>query len=84
MSNKGKILIVDDEPLNCEIMQEILEQDYHLKIVHNGQQCLDIAPQWQPDLVLLDISMPGLSGYEVCKRLKGSVKTQDAQITLIS
>ena len=84
MSNKGKILIVDDEPLNCEIMQEILEQDYHLKIVHNGQQCLDIAPQWQPDLVLLDISMPGLSGYEVCKRLKGSVKTQDAQITFVS
>lgn len=84
MSNKGKILIVDDEPFNCEIMQEILEQDYDLKITYNGQDCLDVAPQWLPDLILLDISMPGMSGYDVCKQLKGSVKTQDAQITFVS
>ena len=79
MSNKGRILIVDDEPFNCEIMQEILEHDYELKIVYNGQDCLDTAPQWLPDVILLDISMPGMSGYDVCKQLKGSVKTQDAQ-----
>jgi CheY-like chemotaxis protein len=81
---KGKILIVDDEPINCEIMQEILEVDYDLKIVNNGQECLDSAPHWLPDLVLLDISMPGMSGYEVCRQLKGGVKTQDAQITFVS
>jgi len=84
MSNKGKILIVDDEPFNCEIMQEILEGEYDLKIVYNGQDCLDTAPQWLPDVILLDISMPGMSGYEVCKQLKGSVKTQDVQITFVS
>jgi DNA-binding response OmpR family regulator len=84
MSNKGKILIVDDEPFNCEIMQEILEQHYDLKIVYNGQECLDMAPQWLPDLILLDISMPSMSGYDVCKQLKGSVKTQDVQITFVS
>ena len=84
MSTKGKILIVDDEPFNCEIMQEILESDYDLKIVYNGKDCLDTALQWLPDLILLDISMPGMSGYEVCKQLKGSVKTEDAQITFVS
>jgi len=84
MSRKGKILIVDDEPFNCEIMQEILDENYELKIVYNGQDCLDTAPQWMPDVILLDISMPGMSGYEVCKQLKGSVKTKDVQITFVS
>jgi CheY-like chemotaxis protein len=84
MSNKGKILIVDDEPFNCEIMQEILESHYDLKIVNSGQDCLDSAPAWQPDVILLDISMPGMSGYEVCKQLKGNVKTKDIQITFVS
>ncbi|MCG6970428.1 MAG: response regulator [Gammaproteobacteria bacterium] len=81
---KGKILIVDDEPFNCEIMQEILAEDYELKMVNNGQECLNTASDWLPDLILLDISMPGMSGYEVCRQLKGSVKTQDAQITFVS
>jgi CheY-like chemotaxis protein len=84
MSNKGKILIVDDEPFNCEIMQEILENDYDLSVVNNGQECLDIAPAWQPDVILLDISMPGMSGYDACKQLKGNVKTKDIQITFVS
>ena len=84
MSNKGKILIVDDEPFNCEIMQEILESHYDLKVVNSGQDCLDSAPAWQPDVILLDISMPGMSGYEVCKQLKGNVKTKDIQITFVS
>ena len=84
MSNKGKILIVDDEPFNCEIMQEILEDEYDLKLASSGQECLDTAPVWQPDVILLDISMPELSGYEVCKQLKGNVKTEDIQITFVS
>ena len=84
MGNKGKILIVDDEAFNCEIMQEILENDYDLKIVTNGQECLDASPLWQPDLILLDISMPGMSGYDVCEQLKGNVKTKDIQITFVS
>jgi CheY-like chemotaxis protein len=84
MSNKGKIIIVDDEPFNCEIMQEILESDYDLKMVGSGQECLDMAPVWQPDMILLDISMPGMSGYEVCKQIKGNVKTKDIQITFVS
>lgn len=81
---KGRILIVDDEPFNCEIMQEILADDYELEIVYSGQQCLEVAPDWLPDLILLDISMPGMSGYEVCRQLKGSVKTGDVQITFVS
>jgi len=84
MGNKGKILIVDDEPFNCEIMQEILQNDYNLKIVNSGKECLDTAPVWQPDVILLDISMAGMSGYEACKQLKGNVKTKDIQITFVS
>jgi len=84
MAHKGKILIVDDEPINCEIMQEILGADYELQSVFSGQECLNMAAQWMPDLILLDISMPGMSGYEVCKQLRGSVKTQDMAITFVS
>jgi DNA-binding response OmpR family regulator len=84
MSSKGSILIVDDEPLNLEIIKEILEDKYDLCFATNGEDCLRIAPQLQPELILLDISMPGMSGYEVCKQLKGDRRTQDIQVTFVS
>lgn len=84
MSNKGKILIVDDEPFNCEIMEDILGHEYDLTVATGGQECLDVSEKAQPDLILLDISMPGMSGYEVCKQIKGNVKTKDIQITFVS
>lgn len=84
MSGRGKILVVDDEPFNREIMQEILQDEYDLCFAASGQECLDIAPQQQPQLILLDISMPGLSGYEVCKQIRGDVRTKDIQVTFVS
>jgi CheY-like chemotaxis protein len=84
MAGRGKIIIVDDEPLNREIMEEILEQDYDLHFAVSGQECLDMAPQVQPELILLDVSMPGMSGYDVCKQLKGDRRTRDIQVTFVS
>ncbi len=84
MSAKSKVLVVDDEPFNREIMQEILEPEYDVSYVTSGQECLDIVEEFQPGLILLDISMPEMSGYEVCKRLKNEVSSCDIPITFVS
>lgn len=84
MNTLGKILIVDDEPVNLEIMEEILSETYDVSFASSGEECIELTPQLQPELILLDISMPGMSGYEVCKRLKGDVKTMDINVTFVS
>jgi len=84
MSAKSKVLVVDDEPFNREIMQDILEPEYEVSYVASGQECLDIVDKLQPGLILLDISMPGMSGYEVCKRLKNESDSRDIPITFVS
>jgi diguanylate cyclase (GGDEF)-like protein len=68
--SKGTILIVDDEISNIEIMNAVLEDDYEVCFATSGQQALDAARTAQPDLILLDVLMPGIDGFEVCRRLK--------------
>ncbi|WP_455205699.1 response regulator [Kaarinaea lacus] len=84
MNTLGKILVVDDEPVNLEIMEEILGETYDVSFASSGEECIELTSQLQPELILLDISMPGMSGYEVCKRLKGDVKTMDINVTFVS
>ena len=84
MAGKNRVLVVDDEPFNREIMQELLEPEFEVSYVASGQECLDLAPQWQPGIILLDISMPGMSGYEVCKKLKNEALTKDIPVTFVS
>jgi len=67
---KATILIVDDEASNIEIMNAVLEDDYEICFATSGQEALDVARMAQPDLVLLDVLMPGIDGFEVCRRLK--------------
>lgn len=66
----GKILIVDDDPSNIEILSEILEDQYEVLFATNGEMAVDLARKELPDLVVLDVMMPGMSGYAVCKELK--------------
>ncbi|SER33604.1 diguanylate cyclase [Sphingobium sp. YR768] len=68
--SKGTILIVDDEISNIEIMNAVLEDDYEVCFATSGQQALDAARTAQPDLILLDVLMPGIDGFEVCRRIK--------------
>ena len=70
MTTKPVILIVDDETSNIEIMSCLLESEYEICFAKSGARALEIAGPIAPDLILLDIMMPGLDGYEVCRRLK--------------
>ena len=70
-SEKPTILVVDDTPDNLALMSSLLKGDYKVKIANNGEKALKVAASdMPPDLILLDIMMPGMDGYEVCRRLK--------------
>jgi len=80
-----KILIVDDTPDNLRLLSKILEsQDYIIRKSLTGQMAIQSAQSHPPDLILLDISMPEMNGYEVCKHLKASSITADIPIIFIS
>ena len=65
------VLVVDDQPENIAVLHSILEQEYRVKVATNGERALGIVLSDQPpDLILLDIMMPGIDGYEVCRRIK--------------
>jgi len=81
---RPKILVVDDEPFNLEIMQEILEEDYEVAYAKSGQECMDTVLEVMPDVVLLDVNMPGMSGYEVCQKLKENPRTTNIPVTFVS
>ena len=74
------ILIVDDEISNIEIMNAILEDEYEISFATSGQQALEIARHVLPDLILLDILMPGMDGFEVCRRLKSEALLADVPV----
>ncbi|MGN7611729.1 response regulator [Magnetococcales bacterium HHB-1] len=75
------ILIVEDTPINIDIIGEILRSHYRLKVALSGEKALEICEQTPPDLILLDIMMPGMDGFEVCRQLKKNPQT--AQIPVI-
>ncbi|MBL4798370.1 MAG: diguanylate cyclase [Oleispira sp.] len=75
MTDKATILIVDDAPSNIQILAAILKKTFHIKVATNGSDCLKIATtEPKPDLILLDVEMPDMNGYEVCERLMGDEK----------
>ncbi|SFD12678.1 response regulator [Pseudoalteromonas denitrificans] len=69
--SQTKLLVVDDEPLNITIMREYLEEVYeNIEYVTNGFECFEKLKTFKPDIILLDVSMPKMDGYEVCAKLK--------------
>lgn len=82
--NKLKILIVDDEPMNIELMEEYLIDDYVTLTASNSKEAIEIARNHNPDLILLDIMMPGMNGYEVCTILKSQPQTQFTPIVMVT
>ncbi|WP_404342563.1 PleD family two-component system response regulator [Pseudoalteromonas mariniglutinosa] len=80
-----RILAVDDEPFNLEIIEEILEPlDFELKTVSSGTACLDIVETFKPQVILLDVSMPVMNGYEVCRTLKANPNTAEIIVMFVS
>jgi diguanylate cyclase (GGDEF)-like protein/PAS domain S-box-containing protein len=82
---KSKILVVDDKPENLHLLSEALNgETYDVKCVINGEMALMVANAVIPDLILLDVMMPGLDGYQVCEKLKADAKTKDIPIIFLS
>ena len=82
--NHAPILIVDDEPQNLTIMRRILSSEYALVFARNGLDALAAVRKHQPALILLDIQMPDLDGYSVCRLLKADPKTENIPIIFVT
>ncbi|MDH5473356.1 MAG: response regulator [Gammaproteobacteria bacterium] len=78
------ILAADDEPVNREIIEEILADDYEVVCVEDGLQCLQSIAKRVPDMLLLDVAMPVMDGFEVCKKLRSETSTRDLPIFMVS
>ena len=82
-AEKSVILVVDDTPDNLSLMSGLLKDDYKVKIANSGERALKVAvSDTPPDLILLDIMMPEMDGYEVLKRLRTDPKTSDIPVIL--
>ncbi|MGJ3248238.1 MAG: response regulator [Elainellaceae cyanobacterium] len=83
--HQGTILVVDDTPENLRLLTSTLRQDgYEVSCAISGEMALDAVQHVLPDLILLDICMPGLDGYQVCKKMKASFHLQDVPILFLS
>ncbi len=80
MNNRAVILIVDDEITNIEIMNAVLEDTYEICFATSGEQAIEVARTVLPDLILLDVMMPGIDGYDVCERIKSERLLADVPV----
>ena len=81
----SRILVVDDTPANIHVLAETLRADYTVVAATNGQKALQLAVKEPlPDIILLDVMMPGLDGYDVCDRLKGDEATKDIPVIFVT
>lgn len=82
---KGNILIVDDEPAALKLLKDILTADGHvIRLFNNGELALRSVMVEVPELILLDIRMPGMNGFEVCRRLKEDQRLKEIPVIFIS
>jgi PleD family two-component response regulator len=80
-----RILIADDNPQGVELLEAYLvDGDYDIRTAADGEETLKQVREWRPDLILLDIMMPKLSGFEVCKRLRSHPDTEDIAVCMIT
>ena len=78
------LLLVDDEPLNLQVLRQILQDEYRLLFAKDGMKALELAEREVPDLILLDVMMPSMSGHEVCKKLKQNVLTTHIPVIFVT
>ncbi len=84
-SRPARILIADDNQQNCELLEAYLsDEDYDIAFASDGRQTIDRVAEQLPDLILLDIMMPKLSGYEVCQQLKANPATRDVPVLIVT
>lgn len=81
---KKKILLVDDDPNNLNVLKQILTDHYQLIFATNGEKALEVAVKHEPDLILLDVMMPGMNGYEVCEKLQAYPVTDKIPVIFVT
>ena len=80
-----RILIADDNVPNADLLEAHLDgTGYETKVVFNGEDTLAAARSWQPTLILLDVMMPKMSGFEVCRRLRADAATRDIAVLMVT
>ncbi|TXT40267.1 MAG: two-component hybrid sensor and regulator, partial [Comamonadaceae bacterium] len=86
MSNADKpiVLIVDDNIANIEVLGAALASDYEIRFATGGAEGLELARRVPPDLILLDVMMPGMDGFETCQRLRANPQMRDTPVIFIS
>ncbi len=84
MNKHYKILVVDDDPINVTFLTSALKKDYDILSAVNGQAALNLIKEFMPDLVLLDVMMPDLSGFEVCRIIKSDVALADIPVIFLT
>lgn len=82
--SRPKILVVDDEPMNVELLEAYLISDYDIITAYTGSEALGMVVAEKPDLVLLDVMMPDMNGYQVCEKIKQSSETQFTPVVLVT
>jgi putative two-component system response regulator len=83
-AGSARILAVDDEPTNLQLLRQILHDHYGLLYAKDGMRALELAEQERPDLILLDVMMPGMTGYEVCRKLKSQPATAGIPVIFVT
>lgn len=84
MSATPRILIADDNPQGVELLEAYLAGDYELATAVDGEDTLRQVKAFRPDVILLDVMMPKISGFEVCKRLKANPETSDIVVLMVT
>ena len=84
MADKKKILLVDDDPDFVEAVKAVLEADYEVSVAYDGDECMEKVEGIAPDLIVLDVMMPGKDGYQVCEELKDADATADIPVILLT
>ena len=84
-TDKKSVLVVDDEAINIGLLAQILKGLYKVKVAKDGEKALKIAAATPPpDLILLDVMMPGIDGFEVCRRLKADPDTKNIPVVFVT
>lgn len=83
-NTKPKVLAVDDEIFNLEILEETLEDRFNLFLVSSGEACLEFVSRCRPDIILMDANMPGINGFQTCEKLKQINESRDIPVVFVT
>ncbi|MEI7815764.1 MAG: response regulator [Desulfuromonadales bacterium] len=84
MENRFRILVVDDEPINIKVMKSALKDTYVIDTAQNGYDAINLLKEHRPDLILLDVMMPDLNGFDVCRIIKADASFADIPVIFLT